>query len=366
MRFPQVRGARRRLLGWLAAPLFLGLLLAVSLEEVTEEPPPLDPRFYQGGGTTTVGPGPGLVPFADHAGPMVTLRGVSTAEVNGGLALDLWRVDPDAPGSRVHLGKLELDAIGPFEIAAPEGFGLLQVEAFMDQSGDGPTNDDPFGRIEVEVGDADVDGLTLALVIGDLDRLRGGPPPGSGSPPAGLEHMEMPPGGPDADPQPTGAAGAEHVEAGPGAPGGGEHEHVEAPPGAPGGGGTQRHDPDAVSAGAAPAPEGPGPDPFAKVEGPRVTISGTLRYRDEGALFDMDIFRSDPAGPGGRAFVGKRKIRPGAFSVAVPRSFGEVTLEVFLDATGDGPSQDDPYAACPCNPVSLGKGDIDGVEIVVE
>jgi hypothetical protein len=396
VRFQLPRG--RRAAWWIGSPAVLAVMLAVSLEEVTDSPEPLDPRFYQGGGTSAVGPGPGVVPFSDYDGETVSVRGVLIADDAGGLDLDLWQVDPSVPGSRVHLGKIGVEGPGPFSIEVPVDFGTLQIESFRDQAGDGPTMDDPFGRVECEVGSADVEGLELVLEAGGMGQHHGGPPPGGDSPQAsGPEHVEMPPGGEggaeaehqDAEPGAPGGGehvhvdmppggldaaeapsgeGADHQEAAPGAPGGGEHQHVEAPPGTPGGGGDHVHIPDAQPEGAPPGFGAAGArDPFASAEGPRVRISGTVVYtRDPAAMLDLDIFRADTGGPGGREFVGKQKLSPGAFVLEVPRSYEAITLEVFHDATGDGPSSDDPFASCSCNPIKLRKGDQDGIEIVLE
>ncbi len=360
---------------WLGSPLVLGLLVAVSLEEVTDDPPPLDPRFVQGGGTSAVGPGPGLVPFSDYEGTLVPLNGTLVADDPGALDLDLWQVDPTAPGSRTHLGKVPVEGPGPFTLLVPESYGKLQIESFRDQTGDGPSVDDPFGRVECEVGPTGVEGVLLVLEAGGMAKHHGGPPAGGAeaSSTGGPDHVEMPPGGQEGGDVPA-AEGAQHQEAAPGAPGGGEHQHVEAPPGAPGGEGGAVHDPDARPEGADPseaappgvAPSGPGSDPFASVDGPRVTLSGTIVHADPSVVLDLDIFRSDSGGPGGRAFVGKKKLSPGPFILEIPRSFDKISLEVFLDANGDGPSADDPFATCPCNPVNLRKGDVDGLVIRVE
>ncbi len=359
MKLPHL--TRGRLAWWVGAPVALGALVLVSLEEVTAEPPPLDPRFYQGGGTSAVGPGPGLVPFADYDGDTVAVSGTVVASHAGPLDLDLWKVDPTAPGSRSHLGKVPQEGPGPFELLVPVDFGKLQIEAFVDQTGDGPSMDDPFGRVECEVVGQPVGGLELVLEAGGMGRFHGGPPPGGdpgagagvpqGSPEGGPEHVEMPPGGDGSE------GGAEHSEAAPGAPGGTEHAHVEMPPGggAGDGGGEHRE-----------AAPGEGHDPFASVEGPRVTLRGTILFADASAVLDLDLFRSDPGGPGGRAFVGKKKVTPGPFELAVPRAYGRISMEIFHDATGDGPSIDDPFAACPCNPVDLSAGDVEGIEIRVQ
>lgn len=96
-----------------------------------------------------------------------------------------------------------------------------------------------------------------------------------------------------------------------------------------------------------------------------MTLRGTLDYPDSAAVLDLDVFRADPQGPGGRAFAGKFKVSAGTFEVKVPASLGQVLLEVFLDQAADGPTPGDPFAACPCNPVDLGRGDVSDLRIVV-
>ncbi|MFH1466658.1 MAG: hypothetical protein ABIO70_19890, partial [Pseudomonadota bacterium] len=284
------------------------------------------------------------LPFADHEGPTVALSGQARSSLPGTIYLDLWRADPKAPGSRTHLGKVAFQP-GVFSVEVPASFGPLQLEAFQDLTGDGPSLDDPFGRIDVEVGASPLAGLKLALEVGAMGRVaeRGGAPGG-----AEAEHKEAPPGAPGGD------ATAGIPEAAPGAPGGEQHPHVEAPPGAPGG------DPGATPGGTVEAP-----DPFAAVDGPRVKLSGTIVYQGAHALLDMDIFQIEPNVQGGRAFVGKEKLAAGAFTIRLPVSLGKVDLEVFLDRDGDGPTPGDPFATCAQNPISLTGGDVRGLVIDV-
>jgi len=465
---PRLRQHRRRLI---MGPALVILIAAGSLEQVTDEPPPLDPRFYMGGssGDATGGLGDAntMVPFADYDGPVVKLVGTVQSEQQAALDLDFWQVDPDAPGSRTHLGKVPLDLTGPFELDLPEDYGGLQIEAFHDLLGDGPSPDDPFGLVELMVGSEDLLDVVIALEVGGLARHNpgavhdagggeaGDPPPhveaepgapggpespedapespegGPGHQDAvegapggegqehlemphlegaehqdaiegapggeGQEHLEMPhvdgsehtdapagaPGGPEqadggvvhveAEPgAPGGAATDEgavtHTEAPPGAPGGatdGEHVHFEAAPGAPDGAG-HTHDPDTRPEGAPPPPAGAMADPFAALQGEKARVSGVILYESAGVVLDLDVFRFDPSGPGGRVFVGKLKVSPGPFSFEVPRDFGQIGIDVFLDRAGDGPSDGDPKAACPCNPLSVRGGDVAGIEIPLE
>ncbi len=59
----------------------------------------------------------------------------------------------------------------------------------------------------------------------------------------------------------------------------------------------------------------------------------------------VDIRKPDPNSQTGDAFVGKEQLSaPGPFTLMVPQGLGELTLQFFQDAGGDGPSADDPFA----------------------
>ena len=62
----------------------------------------------------------------------------------------------------------------------------------------------------------------------------------------------------------------------------------------------------------------------------------------------VDIRKPDPNSQTGDAFVGKEQLSaPGPFTLMVPQGMGELTLQFFQDAGGDGPSADDPFAEQP-------------------
>ena len=298
------------------------LCLLACLERVTGEPVPLDARFFAAVEEAVGQPGVGsgsAAPFADHDGPMVTIRGRIVTPGEGAIDLDVRTPDAAAEGGVRGRGKLLLEEAGPFELQVPRGLGHMELQAFQDQGGDGPTADDPFGQVELEVGEEDADGLLLELVVGARS---GGP-----------VHTEAPPGAPGGSPN------------APPAPGG------EAPPGGPGPGG---------GSGA------PGGDrPFASYEGPTVLVSGTLLC--EGCVtVDLDLFQPDPTAPGGRRMLGKIKHAPGAFSFDAPRGFGPILFEAFSDKAGDGPSPEDPMGTFLGNPLEVGRSDANGVDIVLE
>ncbi|MFT4979486.1 MAG: hypothetical protein ACI8S6_005397, partial [Myxococcota bacterium] len=149
--------------------------------------------------------------------------------------------------------------------------------------------------------------------------------------------------------------------------GGGGPEHVDAAAGAPGG------DPSAPGGGeGAPPPGGQGAPPgagdmppFGNIEGPTVTISGTLRC--EGCeMVDLDLFQPDADAPGGRKMLGKLKRAPGSYTLEVPRDFGPLLLEAFSDPGGDGPGAGDPMGRYMDNPLQVGGQDLSGVDVVLD
>jgi hypothetical protein len=98
------------------------------------------------------------------------------------------------------------------------------------------------------------------------------------------------------------------------------------------------------------------------VEGPRVTLSGELVW-PQGGTIDLDLFRPDDRASGGRRPLGKLKLPPGPFEIAVPEGYGPLVLEAFIDLAQDGPGVGDPRGCSPGGAVVVGGSDIDGVVI---
>jgi len=289
----------------------LMLLMVVGcLERVTGEVVPLDPRFVanqpgaagapDGGGG---GGGGGMAtPFSDHEGDMVWVRGEIQAEEAMPVDLDVRVPDATAPGGVQGKGKILLEGPGPFELKVPKGLGQLELQAFQDPDTDGPSPGDPFAEVDLEIEGEDLAGVLLVLEVG----ARGNP----------ADHTEAPPGeGGEHDPQPTEDGGQVF-------------------------------------------------DPFADMEGPYTTISGTIECED-GVAVDLDLFQPDPSMPGGRKFLGKLKRGAGVFTIEIPASIGLVEIEAMVDVDADGPSEFDPRASYAGNPVSLTDGDVSQVDLVL-
>lgn len=146
------------------------------------------------------------------------------------------------------------------------------------------------------------------------------------------------------------AAPADGGEAGAGGEGG------EAPPdpAAAGGG---------AAAGAPPGHQTPFESGYG--DGAMITVSGTLVV-DEGVtgVVDIDCFSPSAEDPNKKDLVNKVKVhQPGAYSMKVPKDFGKLVLEAFIDSDGDGPDDSDARGEYAGNPLVIGAEDISGVDI---
>ena len=292
------------------------------LERVTGDVVPLDSRFTaqaetSGTGTDTGGPAhqaqehvavehkevPPPQPFEDVEGDKVSIAGVIVAEVSGSVDLDVSRKDKNAPGGVKSEGKLLFAEAGPFEIQVPVSVGALRLVAFQDPDKDGPSATDYYAELDIDVGVESMDGIEITLVKGARGSGAGGP------------------------------------------------SHTEAPPG--------------FGSGQAPPPDGQPQDvdPFADIEGARVTVSGIIRY--SGAeVIDLDVFQPSDAAPGGRKLLGKLKRSAGEFSLEVPIGLGSLELDAFADKTGDGPSADDPRGQL--RAIDLTQGAVENLDLSLE
>lgn len=333
------------------------LLLSACLERVTGTDVPLDPRFYEAVEATQGDPGQGAGgrPFTDYTGETVTIRGIIVAEnLTASVDLGVRIPDPSEEGGIRNEGKYLLDAAGPFEIVVPLGIGRMELEALQDPDQDGPSAQDPYASVWLNVGEKDLNDVELLMEAGAF---------GAGGP----THTEAPPGAPGGDPSaaPSGGGGGagSPSPASPGAPGGDpsavlqaapDGEPTPAPPGSPGG-----------DLSSAPAPNGAGDlTPFVGYDGDTVTVSGTLRCAPCMSI-DLDLFQPNPDRPWGRELLGKLKLAPGAYSLVVPADFGPMLLEAFSDLDGNGPGEGDPMGIYDGNPLRIGSQDITGIDVTL-
>lgn len=292
---------------------FLLLVLCTGcLEKTTGIPTPLDPRFFAsdnnraspGGDDPNAGGGGGggsSDPFSSYSGDTVLISGDLIAESQESIDMDFRVPDASAPGGMAGQGKLLLEAPGAFSLSVPKDLGMLEIQAFQDLDGDGPTGDDPFAQVQLQIKDEDMLGLSIELVAGA--RLN-------------MQHQEMP----------SPEEGGKHM--------------------------------------AAPAGDGvpDNPDPFGGYSGSRVKLSGKL-ICDGCPLVDLDLFQPDENAPGGRSMLGKMKLPPGEYVLEVPQNFGYLILEAFVDYDADGPGEGDRMGSYQKNPVKISRSDLNDIDI---
>lgn len=126
------------------------------------------------------------VPFQDVTGPRVKLSGVVRGDLDHLVTIDVRVPDAAAPGGMRQAGQIHLERPGVFELDIPADQGALELEAFQDQDANGPDDDDPYGRLSVEVGAKDVQ-AAIDLVAGGraLAAAAGAPGGGAGAGAAG-------------------------------------------------------------------------------------------------------------------------------------------------------------------------------------
>ena len=116
--------------------------------------------------------------FSSHDGDTVVVRGTIDSQLEDPIDIDVRTPDPTQEERQGH-GKILLDEPGAFELRVPKNLGFLELQAFQDAGGDGPTPDDPFAQASVKVASSDVDGVEMvrrSTRTGPADRISGGVP----------------------------------------------------------------------------------------------------------------------------------------------------------------------------------------------
>ena len=226
--------------------LLLGLLALTGCPEPVEVP--ASPDGSPGGGEAGAG-GPGTGPatpggnapdqarWSVKAGEGVELSGTYAYEGSktGKFRMDFRTVpEGSSPPALVHT--LELSGPGEWKTRAPVDAGPIDIIAFIDVDGDGPTSGDPGGMTAepVVVGSEDISGVVITVsdeadesIMNPRARWRGGedgegqpsgpatPEGGSpdGPPPDGPPPDGPPPDGPPPEGAPAGGEGGAEAPA---------------------------------------------------------------------------------------------------------------------------------------------------------
>ncbi|MBM4365074.1 MAG: hypothetical protein FJ102_02590 [Deltaproteobacteria bacterium] len=370
------------------------LHLAACLERVTGQPEPLDPRFYaaaeaaHGGGPDALGE-----PWADHAGETITVIVSVLSDLPNDVQFDVAVPDKSAPGGVKRIGTLVTSPNTEVTLKVPVEVESFGVEAFQDELGDGPSDDDPYGAAPVAMKPAPpTEPVTITLVRGGrssaLSTSAHAPSVAIKAPWADHQGPAVPFRG-LARSSVDGEVQVDVNEIDAAAEGGVKRAGQVrlAAPGPfefnvpievnaflvevfqdPGNDGPSDEDPYAAQkletaklggavlfelasggrakAAALLAPQGAGEAaPWADAEGARVTFLGEVASSEAGEIL-VDVAELDATAAGGVKRVGRLVLAaPGNFELEVPATVKAFRAEAFIDRAGDGPSDDDPFGA---------------------
>jgi hypothetical protein len=79
----------------------------------------------------------------------------------GSIRMDVQKVRKGSAPSLVHT--LELTSIDEFSFDAPKGYGQIIVTGFIDEAGDGPSQQDPQGRLTIDIGEETLSDLKIEI-----------------------------------------------------------------------------------------------------------------------------------------------------------------------------------------------------------
>lgn len=80
---------------------------------------------------------------------------------SGPIRIDVQKFREGAAPSLVHTD--ELKSLGDFSLSIPKNFGKIVITGFIDKDGNGPTSDDPQGRLSLEVKEEALSDLVLLV-----------------------------------------------------------------------------------------------------------------------------------------------------------------------------------------------------------
>jgi hypothetical protein len=79
----------------------------------------------------------------------------------GPIRVDVQKFREGAAPSLVHTD--ELKSLGEFSLSIPKNFGKIVITGFIDKDGNGPTSDDPQGRLSLEIKEEALQDLILEV-----------------------------------------------------------------------------------------------------------------------------------------------------------------------------------------------------------
>ena len=168
--------------------MFPLLLLSACIERVTDVAVPLDPAFYAGGGEAEnpSGAKDALgIPWADATGEKTDVQFTITgAAPEQAVQIDVVEADAAAPGGNKRLGRVETTT-GSATLSVPKAVKSFSIEVFADPSQDGPSADDPYAAVVVDMGQVGSAPVAISLVVGARPAAGNGGGGGGGVGPGG-------------------------------------------------------------------------------------------------------------------------------------------------------------------------------------
>lgn len=377
------------------------LLLNACIERITDVAVPLDPRFYAGGGDAANPSGAAGqlgVPWDGVSGERTDVTFVLSGTEAGTVQLDVTTPNAKSAGGVERIGRLE-STEPSLTLSVPAAVKTFTVEIFQDPGQDGPSADDPYATLEVDMAALPAGPIPVALVVGARPAAVGGAAGGGGgavepwtgvtgdkvefaavifsdaegevqvdvavpdpSQPGGqarVGQLRLPVPGAFTLQVPTSVASfrleAFQDQAGDGpdqtdpyaeltvqvASIGTEPVPLTLVAGSRGAAGSGGSGPGPGDAGAG---GGPAPEPWADHTGSKRSLKVTIVVPAAGEV-QVDVNEPDAQAKGGQRRVGERRLQgSGDFTLQVPESVASFKLEAFQDPGHDGPSESDPYA----------------------
>ena len=389
------------------------LFLIGCIERVTDVAVPLDPAFYEGGGgdaSTPAGASMSLgIPWDGDTSSKTDVKFQIGPQGAGAIQLDVIVPDKSAAGGVKRIGRIESDEPG-ITLSVPSAVTAFTIEVFQDPGSDGPSTDDPYATMDLDMSKLPEQPIALPLVVGARPAPGGGgggvSEPWAGyagetvqftgeiattssgdiqvdfaefdaSAPGGQKRvgqLRLPQAGAFTVDVPTNVAKF-RIEAFQDVEGDGptqsdpyaeltvEVGKITADPasmtlvpgsrGAPGSGGNGQ--PDGAPGGpGGGGPGGAGEAPWSSWTGETITFNAKVVTPAAGPV-QVDVAESDPTAQGGQKRVGQVHLEgSGVISFKVPTDVESFRVEAFQDPDHDGPSESDPYAELTVSTSTIG------------
>lgn len=188
--------------------LMLGLLTACPDPSATSSGTEANPNAANNqtagsNGVQETDPSSARLSCAEGDESCITLSGAVKYDgtSSGTVRLDVQKIREGSAPMLVHT--MELQATSEFTFDAPKGYGKIIITGFIDEAGDGPSQNDPQGRTTIEILEEDIPSIDIEVKSdnapvqpkppSDKPADDGQPKDGVQKAPADAEKQEAPP-----------------------------------------------------------------------------------------------------------------------------------------------------------------------------